>query len=442
MQRTFSQATWVFAVWLFIFLPLVFGPWGGDETWGLASEPKGEDTQSPQVSDELYEEARHLGEEIRELRSKTHQLKNNEESLARELRILGGEIEIARLGLAETELQYEAQKERVHEKEQELAVIAFELRNKQTVLGELVRSLWRDYDEGALEIILAKDTFSDLFNELYHLGILQRDAQNLLGEVLEVKQIKSGELQNLERERAGVLRQKELSLLANFVLEEKIKVREKLLIETRGSEVRYQKLLHESHARLREIHKDLYEFSTLGFSIPLEELVREVERASEHTGVRPNLLLAILKVESNFGRNVGRGNWKADMHPRDWEAFSEITLSLGLDPEITPVSARPEYGWGGAMGPLQFLPSTWLGYREEVMEITGHNPPSPWNLEDALTAAGLKLAHAGAATRIYEDEWRSAMVYFAGDNWNNPSFSFYGDTVMDFASVFEGEFEE
>jgi len=125
------------------------------------------------------------------------------------------------------------------------------------------------------------------------------------------------------------------------------------------------------------------------------------------------------------------------MHPRDWDAFLEITKKLGLDPDTTPVSAKPSYGWGGAMGPAQFLPSTWREYESRVAEITGHNPPSPWNLDDALAAAGIKLAAAGANSQKYEDEWRAAMIYFAGSRWENPAYGFYGDGVLDLANFYQ-----
>ena len=89
------------------------------------------------------------------------------------------------------------------------------------------------------------------------------------------------------------------------------------------------------------------------------------------------------------------------------------------------------------MGPAQFLPSTWREYESRVAEITGHNPPSPWNLDDALAAAGIKLAAAGANSQKYEDEWRAAMIYFAGSRWENPAYGFYGDGVLDLANFYQ-----
>jgi hypothetical protein len=129
------------------------------------------------------------------------------------------------------------------------------------------------------------------------------------------------------------------------------------------------------------------------------------------------------------------------MKPSEQPIFEQIVGELGLDPNRMPVSCKPWYGWGGAMGPAQFLPSTWMKYRGQVAQITGNNPPSPWNNLDAFVAAALYLKNAGADQRIYNTEWKAAMIYFAGSNWSNPSLRFYGDDVMAIAQRFQKDIE-
>jgi len=34
------------------------------------------------------------------------------------------------------------------------------------------------------------------------------------------------------------------------------------------------------------------------------------------------------------------------------------------------------------MGPAQFIPSTWMGYKDKVAALTGKNPPNPWDIRD------------------------------------------------------------
>ena len=94
-------------------------------------------------------------------------------------------------------------------------------------------------------------------------------------------------------------------------------------------------------------------------------------------------------------------------------------------------------GWGGAMGPAQFIPSTWILYKNKVAELTGHNPPSPWNLQDAFVACALLLKDNGAARGGWKAEWQAAMKYFCGRI--NYRFRFYGDSVMSLAKKYQEE---
>lgn len=69
--------------------------------------------------------------------------------------------------------------------------------------------------------------------------------------------------------------------------------------------------------------------------------------------------------------------------------------------------------------------------------MTGHNPPSPWNIFDAFFATAIKLSDDGAAEKTYKAEWKAAMIYFAGRNWSKPQYRFYGDNVMDIAADYD-----
>ena len=121
----------------------------------------------------------------------------------------------------------------------------------------------------------------------------------------------------------------------------------------------------------------------------LDEVKIIAKAIGDITGVRPAFLMAILKQESNLGKNTGTAhyidaytcNGKHDVNDdyiqSQIQEFLSITESLGRDPETTLVSACPGYGTGGAMGPAQFMPLTWKGYVDDVTEITGHAAPDP-----------------------------------------------------------------
>ena len=111
-------------------------------------------------------------------------------------------------------------------------------------------------------------------------------------------------------------------------------------------------------------------------------------------------------------------------------AFVELTASLGFDPDLMPISKKAWYGYcGGAMGPAQFMPTTWKLYENRISQITGHNPPNPWDPFDAFAAAALLLKDNGAVSGNYTAERNAALKYLAGSNWKKSAYSFYGEML-------------
>ena len=90
------------------------------------------------------------------------------------------------------------------------------------------------------------------------------------------------------------------------------------------------------------------------------ELLSIWQRAGSSYGIRWQVLAAINKVESNFGRNMG------------------------------PSSA-------GAIGWMQFMPDTWLRWGTDA---NGDGVADPWTAEDAIYSAARYLAAAGGTRDI------------------------------------------
>jgi len=98
-----------------------------------------------------------------------------------------------------------------------------------------------------------------------------------------------------------------------------------------------------------------------------DELLALWHRAGEAYGVPWQVLAAINKIESDFGRNMG------------------------------PSSA-------GAVGWMQFMPDTWLRWG---LDANGDGLADPWNPDDAVFAAARYLAAAGA----HDDLSRAVFAY-------------------------------
>jgi len=172
-------------------------------------------------------------------------------------------------------------------------------------------------------------------------------------------------------------------------------------------------------------------------------------------GIRPALLLAISqeellleKTDMCYLTNIetGEGKRSSDgkvlqktMKPdRDIKPFLDITKALGKDPMKTLITCPMSFGWGGAMGPADFIPSTWMLYKNKIEKITG-KPSDPWNVDDAFLAMGLFLADTGAKSKTQKGEWKSAMVYFSG-SVNSP-YTWYADGAMKIADQIQSDID-
>ncbi len=113
---------------------------------------------------------------------------------------------------------------------------------------------------------------------------------------------------------------------------------------------------------------------------------------------------------------------------RDVAPFLEITGALGVDWQTTVVSCPLSVGYGGAMGPAQFIPSTWKLFQGRITANVGHTA-NPWQAEDAFMASALYLADLGAASQSYTAERNAACRYYSGRSCSG-SNTFYGDQVM------------
>ena len=173
--------------------------------------------------------------------------------------------------------------------------------------------------------------------------------------------------------------------------------------------------------------------------VSAEEAIKYGQLAAIGAGIRPAFLIAELEVESKLGINVGKcyitdttsGNsrkittgqvFKRVINPtRDLALFLTITRDLGKDPLQTPISCWPGSGWGGAMGPAQFIPSTWVSYAAQVARLVGRSVANPWNIEDAFTAAAVKLANGGATSKTRAGEVAASKAYYCGNSKSTSS---------------------
>lgn len=405
-------------------------------SWAALSTEKVEERKS-----ELRDQLNKLQQEIDQYRQKIIDLSSQSKSLQREISILDTQIRKIELQIQQNELAIKELQLLIEQKTEEIAQIEEDIDSRSQLLAEHIRTIYLYEQNNLIEIILSSGSFSEFFERLQSLEVMQAALRENLTAITNLKEAFQEEKQALEDEEEEEKSLQALQELQQISLISKQQDKRVLLSQTKGEEGIFRKLAQQTQQNIDALRNQLYLLEGVGVSISLAEAVERANKVCQVTGIRSAFLLAVLKQESSWGKNVGSGNWRRDMRPNDRDAFVEICNKLGLNPDQMPVSGKPWYGWGGAMGAAQFLPTTWLAYEADIAQVTGHNPPSPWNLEDAFAAAAIKLARDGATAKTYQAEWKAAMIYFAGGRWNNPLYSFYGDSVMSVAQVIQEQID-
>jgi hypothetical protein len=301
-----------------------------------------------------------------------------------------------------------------------------------------------------IELLLVSDNLAQAFTERADTDRLVKDLGDIFKQSQQAETDLATAMQTISEKR-----DEENNLLAIKSLQEKqltgsVNEQSTLLTQTKGKESKYQANLKSSQAEVAAIKSRLYQLLEVSAQITFGQAVAIAQWASAQTGVRAAFLLAILTQESSLGKNVGTCNragdppsksWKVVMKPdRDQAPFQTITTELGMNINTTPVScpmkdkSGNQIGWGGAMGPAQFIPSTWMGYRAKVTAVTG-KAANPWDIRDAFLAAAIKLRDGGAGSQ--SGEWAAAMKYFSGGT--NPAYRFYGDNVVATAAQYASD---
>lgn len=363
-------------------------------------------------------------------------------SLERDIAILNAQIEKSKLSIRARTLTIEKLVADIGVKNRTITKYSAQIDRELASLAGLMRRTDELDSYSLAEVALSDKPISEFFADLDAFQYVEDAIDRSLEEVGAAKKVTEEEKAVLEQKKAEETDLRKIQELEQKRLKANEAEKRQILKETKGQEAAYQKVLKEKQKSAAAIRSELFMLQGSA-AIPFEKALEYANRANAKTGVRPALILGIVTEESNLGQNVGTGTWTVDMHPtRDVPVFKEITAELGLDPNKMPVSKKAWYGWGGAMGPAQFIPSTWVLFKDRLAKLTGHNPPNPWNPEDAFMASALLLKDNGAAKGTYAAEHRAAMCYLAGcANAKKKSLQFYGDDVLALATKYQKQID-
>lgn len=371
-------------------------------------------------------------------------------TIKRDVDILTTKVNTAQLNIKSKKIEIERLSGDIVEKVVTISKLEEKLNQEQRSLAELLRET-RELDDNTLaELVLEKDSMATFLVDVGRFQAIQGALHDVLGRVRETKQVTEQVKTQLEVKKDKELDAKQ-TIEAEKAKVERLNSEKKVYLNaSKSQEDAYKKVIAAKEKERAAIRNAL--FSLRGAAnITFGQALDNAKLVSAKTGVRSAFLLAIITQESNLGQNIGTCNrpgdpesksWENIMKPsRDYEPYLRITKELGLDPDTMPLSCPYKGGYGGAMGPAQFIPSTWEGMKSAVAKLTGNNPPNPWNAQDAFAASGLYLRDLGAGGGSYAAERKAALRYYAGSNWNNPKNAFYGDQVMAIATKYQKQID-
>jgi len=396
--------------------------------------------------------------EIKVLEAFIQQKGNEAVSFERDIAIVNAEIKKAKLKIQRLDAEIAKTKTGISQKSEQIIILSAKSEKNKDSLAELIRKNNEIDSTGLAEIILGYQKMSDFFVAEDTLEPIHRLIQDTLDEIRATKKQTEKEKDDLTEYQAEQIQLKTAQEKERKKLAASEEEKKKLLKITEAEKKIYQAtslLKQKDAAKIRSALFALRDTAAISFG----EAYGYALEAQKKTGVRPAFLLAILTQESNLGENTGQcfvtnfntGDgigkntgkiFKDIMKPsRDIKPFIDIASRLGFDPKTKPVSCPQTGGYGGGMGPAQFIPSTWAGYEKRISNATGITIPDPWIPRDAFFASSIYLSDLGAGKGTYDTEHKAAARYYAGKNWYKPSGQNYGSSVMEFAADYQEQID-
>jgi membrane-bound lytic murein transglycosylase B len=380
------------------------------------------------------------------------------QTLERDVALIESEVRQAQLGIQARNAAIAQLSDQIGEKEVVLDILSDRKSKQHDSLADLVRKTVVAEDYTMVELMLSKQNFSEFFSDVATFDTLKESLNKSLVALQEIEDDTNNQREELTQKQMDEAEMRRIQELEKERIEAREREKEQILTVTKGEEQEYQALLETQQKTAAQLRNQLFQLLGGGGGIPFPEAVRLAQYAERVTGVQAEMILAILEQETNLGSNLGSCRFtdstsdRPVMHPtRDEPVFIAIAEILGFNAYTQQVSCPlvrggQRIGWGGAMGPSQFIPSTWASYggivsdgaggfvydrsRDAIRAINGGDIANPFNNQDAFIATALLMRDNGA-NGTYSGDRTAALRYYAG--WggaNNPANAFYGDQVM------------
>lgn len=399
----------------------------------------------------LETELAKLEKEIAAKQKELDSQKGKSVSISRDISVLTAQIAKSKLDIKSKNLLIQKLGGEITAKNKKIQALSTKIDKEKESLAQLIRKERQIDDKSIIALILSQDNISDAYGDIEAFASIKESIQASVDEIRGVKNVTESERKNLEQKKNQETDTKYELENAKAKVELSEAEKKKLLAISKNKESEYQKVLAEKAKRRTEILAAIFNLVGSSTKINFETALVYAKEAQKIFGVDPAFLLAVLTQETNLGANVGQcyltdiktgagvGMNTGRVFPNvmkpmglsgrkgDIDDFFAITATLGRDPFKTRVSCpiAGVAGYGGAMGPAQFIPSTWGGYKNRLKNLLGHDA-DPWNPKDAFMASAMLLTDKGAIGNSASAQHIAACKYYG----TGGSTCSYSNSVM------------
>lgn len=422
----------VFVVATFIFLGL-----GTQKVHGAFDCLTLSTNSSQSDRDYCQNELTQIEAELTKLLDLQKQQQKNTGTLTGDVNYLTSQIKALKTKIQARALVVAQLKVNITEKVKTINILSGEIERNRESLAQLIRKANKFDDENIVQIILSDESLSNFYNDLESYISIGQDLKGSVDVINGVKNQTEAAKQDLEKKQDAEIDAKaELESTQKAVAKSEAD-KKQLLAISKQTEVAYQQLATQKKIQADKVRNALFPLANTSQQIDFDTALVYAREVQKLTGIDPAFLLAVVTKESKLGLNVGQcyltnqetgagiGKNTSTPFPNvmkpmgltgrkgDVDDFLRIASNLGLIWSQTAVSCpiASAGGYGGAMGPAQFIPSTWSGYESRLKSVLGHDP-NPWVARDAFFASAMLLTDKGAIGNSASAQHKAACKYY------------------------------
>ena len=362
---------------------------------------------------------------------------------------------------------------RIGKQKEKVVEVETQAEDARQSIARLIRQKNELDDYSVIEAVFSQDTLSGFFANVQDYDTLRARIEADFAAFNQLKEDIIAEQAELAEEES---RQRELALQKELEKQqlEKQRAEQKVLRDiSKEQENQYQALIAEKEAAKKALRARLFTTAS-GEKVSFGEAYDIIAPYERALGVDAAFVLAVLFQESGWGGqiggNIGQCYYNQDnphggsrngyqvMSASQQDNFLRLMDDLGINAERQAVSCPiPTDGaYGGAMGPAQFMPNTWMEVRSQAAGYIGISADdmSPFVNRDAFVASATYLRnhyYSSSCTQYANDyqhirsqkslrEKCAAARYYAGGNWWNFRNT-YGESVQQRAERFRQDIE-